>query len=99
MQSLELYLHEPKSCCFYRFPEENENIKLFKTYSKNACEFECALEKSEKYCRCKPWNYPRSDEEYNNTILCDMFGNYCFHEIKIRQIGSNHLDISAVSKL
>lgn len=65
---------------FFRFPEENENMKLFKTYSKKACEFECALEKSEKYCRCRPWNYPRSDDEYNNTILCDMFGNYCFHQ-------------------
>ncbi len=63
-----------------RFSKENENMRLFQNYSLEACQFECAVKNSRAKCQCIPWDFPRTDEEYNSTGICDLFGSYCFLE-------------------
>ena len=48
------------------FANENEDLKFFRKYSKNACMFECALKEIERVCRCTPWDFPRNVS--NNRI-------------------------------
>lgn len=55
-------------------------LKIFKKYSREACVLECSLRMSRKKCGCTPWNYPLVLEEEENDGLCDVFGNYCFHQ-------------------
>jgi len=66
--------HAERNC---KLPRENENLKMFKSYSKSSCEHECAIGKATNICLCKPWNIPRVSGE--NTSYCDMLGNYCFY--------------------
>lgn len=61
-----------------RLPVENDNLLYFKKYSRSSCEYECALERATISCNCKPWNYPRRDNE--TTPFCNTVGNYCFFE-------------------
>lgn len=70
---------EERKC---RLPHESENLKMFKSYSKSACEFECAVERAAKICLCKPWNIPRYAGE--RTLYCDMYGNDCFYWVLIK---------------
>ncbi len=63
-----------------RFPYENINMRLFNNYSLNGCQFECAMKKSKEKCFCIPWDFPRTDEEYNSTAVCDLVGSFCFLE-------------------
>ncbi len=62
----------------YRFEDEAEGLRLFKTYSQRACQFECALINSHKQCGCIPWDYPRTDQEFGTVPICDMYSSYCF---------------------
>ena len=41
-----------------RLSENNENLKIFKVYSQEACILECKIEKALKRCGCMPWYYP-----------------------------------------
>ncbi len=60
---------------------EVEGLKYFNEYSKQACQFECAVEKCRDICGCIPWDYPRTDDEYGSVPICDMTGNDCFHQL------------------
>ena len=67
---------ESRKC---RLPEENQDLKIFKSYSKAACEFEFRLFKAQETCQCVPWDMPwHSNERYP---ICDIYGNYCFKAI------------------
>lgn len=69
---------EERKC---RLPHESEGLLMFKSYSKSACEFECATGTAAKTCLCKPWNFPRYPGE--KTPYCDMYGNDCFYWVMI----------------
>ncbi len=64
-----------------RFKHEAEDLRLFKEYSKQACQYECAIEKCKDICGCIPWDFPRTDEEYNSAPVCDLAGNHCFNRL------------------
>ena len=68
---------ESRNC---RFPEETDNLEIFKTYSQSACEFEFLLKKAREACKCTPWFIPHPSKEKKHTI-CDIYGNYCFESI------------------
>ena len=61
-----------------KLPHETNGLKLTNKYSKNGCEFECAVEKSLAICKCLPWYYPNN---FTGTPMCDMFGGKCFDTI------------------
>ena len=46
---------EERDC---RFPEEGEDMTIFKEYSSKGCVFECMLHLARETCGCTPWNYP-----------------------------------------
>ena len=56
---------------------ENQDLKIFKAYSQEACSFECGLKEAHRQCGCIPWNYPH--KKY--VLLCDTFGIYCFEQV------------------
>ena len=62
-----------------RLPGENEDLKIFKVYSKPACEFEFRLNKAKDICKCLRWDIP-SDSKTRYPI-CDIYGNYCFKNV------------------
>ena len=62
-----------------RFPDENEELTIFKTYSKPACEFEYRLEKTQSICKCVPWDIPWASQ--SRYPICDTYGNFCFKKI------------------
>lgn len=70
---------EDRKC---RLPTETETLKLFKSYTKSACKFECAIERAVNTCLCKPWTIPRFKGE--ETPFCDMYGNDCFYWVMIK---------------
>ena len=61
-----------------KLPHETNGLKLTNKYSKNGCEFECAVEKALAICKCLPWYYPNN---FTGTPMCDMFGGKCFDTI------------------
>ena len=74
-----------------RFPEENYNLKIYKSYSQSNCLLECSLfyahrilnEKSNASISCTPWYLPFPDGE---ITLCDPWqaieiGNLMFNNI------------------
>ena len=67
---------ESRKC---RFPEETDNLEIFKTYSQSACEFEYLLKKASEACRCTPWFIPHPSKKKHT--ICDVYGNYCFESI------------------
>ena len=67
---------ESRNC---RLPDENQDLKIFKIYSKPACEFEFRLFEAQEICNCVPWNIPwHSIRRYP---ICDIYGNYCFKSV------------------
>ena len=85
-----LSINHPTPCCqcpeikgaeHARFKHEAEDLRLFKEYSKQACQYECAIEKCKDICGCIPWDFPRTDEEYNSAPVCDLAGNHCFNRL------------------
>ena len=51
-------------------------LNIFKQYSREACVFECSIRESRRKCGCTPWNYPLEE----SGSICDVYGNYCFHQ-------------------
>ena len=74
-----LQLFSDKRKC--RFPDEADNLKLFKSYSQTACTFECRLLNAHKFCQCYPWNIPAEPKDGLRHTICDVFGNYCFKHV------------------
>ncbi len=70
-----------------RFPDENQNMTLMSNYSLNGCQFECAVSNSQKKCQCIPWDFPRTDKDYETTAICDLIGSYCFLE-EMKNVGT-----------
>ena len=60
-----------------RFPDETDDLQIFKVYSKSACEYECRVKKAVATCGCYPWYVPSRPSPTKQTI-CDVFGNSCF---------------------
>ena len=67
---------ESRKC---KLSNENEGLKIFKYYSKAACEFEFRLFKAEDACKCVPWDMPWHST--NRYPICDIYGNYCFRNV------------------
>ena len=68
-----------------KFDEENEDLKIFKWYSRVNCLYECTMAVVEKECGCRPWDYPTSfniSEKFAKSRICDYFGNTCFQALK-----------------
>ena len=61
-----------------KLPHETNGLKLTNKYSKNGCEFECAVDEALTKCKCLPWYYPNN---FTGTPMCDMFGGKCFDTI------------------
>ena len=61
-----------------KLPHETNGLKLTNNYSKNGCEFECAVDQALAKCKCLPWYYPNN---FTGTPMCDMFGGKCFDTI------------------
>ena len=59
-----------------RFPDEG-NSDLFVHYTKSNCELECAWNKAEEHCGCRPWYIPSLD----SAKTCFVLGNLCFDHI------------------
>ena len=63
-----------------RFPDETDGLKIFKVYSRKACEFECRIKKAYKKCKCHPWYIPPTPSSRRH-ILCELDGNFCFDTV------------------
>ena len=75
-----------------KFDDENEDIGVFKWYSRVNCLFECSMSLIEKECGCRPWDYPKKIETSTNSLnqesrICDYFGNTCFHALMKTEFG------------
>ena len=46
--------NEKRNC---RFPYENDGLKIYDKYSRNACLFECQISHGLKMCGCIPWDW------------------------------------------
>ena len=44
-------------------PKESKNLNFTKSYSKSACEYECAVENAKKECSMIPWYIPRLEND------------------------------------
>ena len=62
-----------------RYRDENELLKIFANYTRNACRFECMLERAHESCGCTPWNFPYIGK--GEMEICDMFGSTCFYDL------------------
>ena len=62
-----------------RLREETRGLKVFQTYSREACVLECQLSQAVQRCGCHPWDYPIITEQESN--FCDAFGYICFEEM------------------
>ena len=54
--------------------QETQGLKLFKTYTQEACLLECHLTEASDRCGCTPWTYPHIP----GSLLCDALGIHCF---------------------
>ena len=61
-----------------KLPYETDDLKFLQNYTKDGCEFECALNKSLAICKCLPWYLPNY---FNEASMCDMFGAKCFESV------------------
>ena len=71
-----------------RFPEENKSLKVFKSYSRQACLLECRTEKATNLCGCTPWNYPYVS---TNKTCTNVATTECF-EVVFNNIEDNECD-------
>ena len=68
----------------YRFSDEppvGNAHGLFKSYSQSSCQFECQLLTALEFCKCIPYNMPRTDAQDAVYPLCDSFGAFCFRNV------------------
>ena len=67
------------------FDDENEEMTIFKWYSRTNCLLDCRTSLVEKECGCRPWDYPFDSTTnvniQNQTRICDYFGNTCFNAL------------------
>ncbi len=68
-------LSPEKRNCFYK--DENQ-LRLFPSYSETNCFLECSWEYAVRECNCSPWflldTFPSKD-------LCEIYGNMCFTKV------------------
>jgi hypothetical protein len=68
-----------------RFNDENDDLLSVKYYTKVNCIVDCKMNYAEKICGCRPWDYPTSSPQENDTMpesqarICDYFGSSCFN--------------------
>ena len=62
-----------RDCLF----DDERQLKIFKSYNKASCLFECAMLKAHKKCGCIPWDYPQFDE---GLPICLRQQDQCFRE-------------------
>lgn len=63
-----------------RLREENDELQIYREYSREACLLECQLQRAGQRCGCYPWDYPFYHDE-DDLSICDMFGNICFDNV------------------
>jgi hypothetical protein len=74
------------------FPEENNDLKIYKQYSYYNCKFECGLFYAQlkvfkKYKNlCQPWFFPTSDESFT---FCNPWESFDFLQIMSDEIPDN----------
>ena len=74
-----------------RFEDETDGLKLFSTYSKDNCLYECRYQLAKEKCQCVPWNVPhRTTDE-----LCDPVGSSCFRK-QILWLSENLNDVENI---
>ena len=61
-----------------KLPHETDGFHLLQNYTKDGCEFECALNFALNVCKCLPWYYPNN---FTGAPMCDLFGAKCFDMI------------------
>ena len=49
---------------------------MFSHYTESNCELECAWDKAEEICGCRPWFVPSPD----SSKTCFVLGNVCFDQ-------------------
>ena len=49
---------------------------MFSHYTESNCELECAWDKAEEVCGCRPWYVPSLD----SSKTCFVLGNVCFDQ-------------------
>ena len=74
-----------------RFQDETDGLKLFLTYTKANCLYECQYQLAREKCQCVPWNFPHKSTDE----LCDFFGNFCFTR-EISWLSENLNDVSHI---
>ncbi len=61
-----------KNCVSHLFDQE---LTIFRKYSKSGCMLECKLRRAAKRCGCIPWDYPKLDE---GAPICHFQTTTCF---------------------
>ena len=82
-------------------PDETEGIRIFKRYSKDACDLENKLHFAQEKCGfCVPWNIPIMSllvPENVPTRFCDAFEHRCMWDaitdLKVTSIEVNSIFI------
>ena len=63
-----------------RLQGENNNLQIFREYSREACRLECQVEQAAQRCGCYPWDYPFKYDQ-DDLLVCDFLGNVCFDNV------------------
>ena len=74
-----------------RFEDETDGLKIFSTYSRANCLYECRYQLAKKKCQCVPWNFPHKSTDE----LCDFFGSVCFRR-EILWLSENLNDVENI---
>ena len=75
VETTEGFRNIPQELRKCKFSDEGE-LKIFSHYSESNCELECAWEKAEEICGCRPWFVPALD----SSTTCFILGNVCFDQ-------------------
>ena len=81
---------EKRGC---KFADETGGLSSFKLYSNVNCLFDCKMKIAERFCGCRPWDYPVSVKvnqatEDEHTPLCNFKGSSCFNWILRKEVES-----------
>ena len=62
-------------------------------YSREACILECQIDQAFQRCGCYPWDYPFPNNQNDNFIICDTYGNICFENV-MKNRSKNNCDVT-----
>lgn len=62
-----------KRKCYY---ENERKLKLFPSYTKYQCDYECMINQTLEYCDCVKFSMPRD----NSTPICEIRRAYCYND-------------------